>query len=229
MATVALIAADKISNEFLKNNRSANNNPTAKSSSMNSLEQLSLLAIAQYERQFSANRYSNPVAKISSLLSSEAVRVDPRGASLAALELLAASTEENQKLASATAQELLEIRTSNSAWSPSGNADSVSTALALQVLAATGAVSANNPAVRGEVEYLKTAQANDSAIAASTRIASAGGSSSVPATAFTAQALNALELAPPRTSTSKTVRNRSHNISSAPAVASRRASRSTAQ
>ena len=206
-ATVALIAAGKNPrDEFLKNGRSADDYLAAKSGGMNSLEQLGLLAMAQYGGQFGAGRYGDPVAKIGSLLSGEAVRVDPRGASLAALGLLAAGTEEGQKLAGATAQALLEIRTSDGAWGPSGNADSVSTALALQVLAATGAVGADDPAVRGGVEYLKAAQANDGAIAASTRIASAGGGGSVPATAFTAQAFDALGLAPPRTSTGKTVR-----------------------
>ncbi|MET0558148.1 MAG: prenyltransferase/squalene oxidase repeat-containing protein [Solirubrobacterales bacterium] len=206
-ASLALLAAGKNPrDEFLKNGRSADDYLAANKGSLTSLEQLGLLAMVQYGGEFGAGHYGDPVAKITSQLSAEAVRQDPFGASLASFGLLAAGTPEARQLADATAQALLEIRTSDGAWGPSGNADSVSTALALQLLAATGAAGSGDAVVRDGVDYLAAAQANDGAIAASTRIASAGGGGSVPATAFTLQALAALGLPSPHTDTGKTVR-----------------------
>ena len=206
-ASLALLAGGKNPNdEFLKNGHSADQYLASHSGEMTSLEQLGLLAMVQYGGQFSAGHYGNPVARISSLLSAEAVRQDPAGASIAALGLLAAGSTQAKQLAGATAQTLLERRTSDGAWGPSGNADATATALALQLLAKTGAASAGDSTVNSGVAYLQAAQANDGAIAASTRIASAGGGGSVPATAFTVQALAALGLPPIKNSTGKTVR-----------------------
>jgi hypothetical protein len=206
-ASLALLAGGKNPNdEFLKNGKSADQYIASHAGGLTSLEQLGLLAMVQYGGDFPSGHYGDPVAKISSQLSAESVRTDPAGSALAALGLLAAGTPEAKELATSTAQTLLEIRTSDGAWGPSGNADSASSALALQLLAKTGVVGKTDPVVTSGVTYLAEAQANDGAIAASTRIASAGGHGSVPATAFTVQALAAYGLPPITNETGKTVR-----------------------
>jgi hypothetical protein len=206
-ASVALLAGGKNPNdEFLKNGHSADQYLASHAGEMTSLEQLGLLTMVQSGGDFSSGHYGDPVSKISSLLSAESVRTDPAGSALAALGLLAAGTTEAKELATSTAQTLLEKRTSDGAWGPSGNADSAATALVLQLFAKTGVVGATDPVVTGGVTYLTEAQANDGAIAASTRIASAGGHGSVPATAFTVQALAAFGLPPITNETGKTVR-----------------------
>ncbi|HVW47537.1 MAG TPA: prenyltransferase/squalene oxidase repeat-containing protein [Solirubrobacterales bacterium] len=206
-ASLALEAAGKNpGDEFLKNGHSADQYIAAHSGETTSLEGLGLMALVGFGGRFPAGHYGDPVAKITAALSEEALRQDPEGAAIAALGLLAAGTPEAEELAASTARTLLERHTSDGAWGPSGNADSAATALALQLIAKTGVANAEDPVVAGAVEYLKAAQANDGAIAASTRIASAGGHGSVPATAFTVQALAALGLPPITTETGKTVR-----------------------
>lgn len=203
-ATVALLAAGKNPrDEFLKNGRSAEQYLLANRDRYRSLEQLGLLTMVQSASGFGPRRYGNPAAKLAAALTQDAVRRDPRGASLAILGLVAAG---NARAANAGAQALLATRTSDGAWGPTGNADSASTALALAALARTGAAGRDHPAVQAGLAYLKQAQTNDGAIAVSTRVDKATAGGSVPATAFTVQALIALEAPQLRTTEGKTAR-----------------------
>lgn len=205
-ATVALLAAGKNPrDEFLKNGRSAEDYLVGHLGAFSSLEELGLLALVQHASKLGAARFGRPLDKLTARLDAGDAQADPGGAAFAIFGLLAADTAEARRTADAAAQSLLAATTSDGAWGPDGNADSRSTALVLQALAAAGAVTRETPQVRSGVAYLRAAQVNDGSIAESTRVDKASAGGSVTATAYTMQALTALGLPPIRTPTGKTV------------------------
>jgi Prenyltransferase and squalene oxidase repeat len=202
-ASVALLAAGKHPrDEFLKNGRSAEDWLVGHLGAYASLEEVSLLALVQRTSGLGASAFGNPLGKVTSRLSEAEVRAAPRGAAFAIFALLAAG---DRRTAGQAAEALLAATTSDGAWGPDGNADAASTALVLQALAATGAVTRDTPQVRSALAYLTAAQVNDGSIAASTRVDRATAGGSVAATAWTMQALSALGLGAIRTATGKTV------------------------
>jgi hypothetical protein len=206
-ASVALLAAGKNPrDEFLKYGDSADDYLVRHRKDYDSLEDLGLLAIVQSTGKFSASVHGNPARKLASRLSQAAAADDPKGTALAILGLLSADTEASRAAAAGGAQFLLQTLTSDGAWGPRGNADSESTALVLQALAAAGAAGPDDAAIKSGVAYLQAAQNNDGALVASTRLDKATESGSVAATAFALQALDALGLPTLRTETGKTLR-----------------------
>lgn len=207
-ASAALLAAGKHPrDEFLKNGRSAEDYLLGHLGAYGSLEQLGLLALVQSTSGLGASAFGNPVTKISARLSESAVRADPRGVAFAIFGLLAAGDGAAKATARSAAQSLLASTTSDGAWGPDGNADSTSTAIVLQALAATGVANRDTPQVLGGFDYLRAAQVNDGAIAESTRVEKASAGGSVAATAYAIQALQAFGLPSIRTSTGKTERD----------------------
>lgn len=206
-ASVALLAAGKNPrDEFLKRGRSADDYLVAHRSQYTTLGDLGLLTVVQRTGRFGAALYGNPGQKLTDRLSQDVVRTDPKGVALAVFGLLAVDTDSSRQKAASAAQALLASRTSDGAWGPKGNADSVSTALVLQALAATGAAGTGNDAVRSGLAYLHAAQTNDGSIIESTRLDKATTGGSVAATAFTLQALDALGVSTLKTSSGKSVR-----------------------
>ncbi|MDO8212319.1 prenyltransferase/squalene oxidase repeat-containing protein [Conexibacter sp. CPCC 206217] len=206
-ASAALLAAGKNPrDEFLKNGRSAEDYLVAHAASYSSLEQLGLLALVQNASRLGASAFGRPLDRLRPRLSESAVRADPRGVAFAILGLLSADNGQARATARSAAQSLLASTTSDGAWGPDGNADSASTALVLQALAATGVANRDTPQVTSGFAYLRNAQVNDGAIAESTRVDKASAGGSVAATAYTIQALNAFGLGSIRTSTGKTER-----------------------
>jgi hypothetical protein len=204
-AAVALLAAGKNpGDEAVKNGASLDEYLAAHASAYGSLEQLGLLAMVQSAAQGSSS-YDDPAARLESRLSESAASAAPAGAALAILGLLAVNTSAARQSATAAAQTLLASHTSDGGWGSEGLSDSASTALVLQALAASGVARANSPAVRAGIAYLHEAQANDGSIAASIRTDQAIASGSVSATAFTIQALAALDEPTLRTPTGKSV------------------------
>lgn len=206
-ASAALLAAGKNPrDEFLKNGRSAEDYLVAHAGSYTSLEQLGLLALVQNASRLGASAFGRPLDKLRPRLSESAVRADPRGVAFAIFGLLSADSGQARATARSAAQSLLASTTSDGAWGPDGNADSASTALVLQALAATGVANRDTPQVASGFAYLRNAQVNDGAIAESTRVDKASAGGSVAATAYMIQALNAFGLGSIRTSTGKTER-----------------------
>jgi hypothetical protein len=206
-ASVALLAAGKNPrDEFLKNGKSADDYLVAHRSSYTSLGELGLLAVVQNTGRFGGALYGNPGTKLTQRLSRQAVRANPKGAALAIFGLIAVDTPSSRRAAGSASQALLGSLTSDGAWGPNGNADSASTALVLQALAATGAATGASPAAKSGLAYLRAAQINDGSIASSTRVDKATAGGSVAATAFTLQAIAALGVPTLRTPTGKTVR-----------------------
>ena len=204
-ASVALLAGGKNPrDEFLKDGKSAEDYLAAHHGELRSLEDLALLAIVQETARLGASRFGSPAKKLAGRLSVQAVRADPSAAALAVFALLAAG---DRSKAAQTAQALAGSRTFDGAWGPNGNADSASTALVLQALAATRTASPSSAEAKGGLAYLHRAQNNDGAITASTRADKATTGGSVAATAFTVQALKALRAGTLRTSGGKTVRD----------------------
>ena len=205
-ASVALLAAGKNPrDEFLKNGDSAEDYLVAHLGALSSVEDLGLLALVQNASRLGAARFGHPADQLAARLSQAAVQANPGGVALAIFGLLSAGGGSARRTANAAAQSLLASTTSDGAWGPDGNADSASTALVLQALAATGAGGPATPQVRSGLAYLRAAQANDGSIAASTRIDKASAGGSVAATAYTVQALAALHLPAIRTATGRSV------------------------
>ena len=205
-ASAALLAAGKNPrDEFLKNGRSAEDYLLGHLGAFASLQELGLLALVQNASRLGAARFGDPLDKVAARLGQDAVAADPAGTAFAIFGLLSAGTDGARRTANAAAQALLASTTSDGAWGPSGNADSASTALVLQALAATGAATRETPQVKSAVAYLRAAQVNDGSIAESTRVDKATAGGSVAATAWTIQALAALGLPAIRTPTGKTV------------------------
>lgn len=206
-ASVALLAAGKNpQDEWLKGGRSASDYLIAHRKQFRSVGDLGLLALVQSTARLGASRYGSPATKLRSRLSEDVARTDPSGAALAVFGLLAAGGSANERTAAATGRALLATATSDGAWGPSGNADSASTALVLQALSATRVVGADDAPIRDGLAYLHAAQGNDGGIVPNTRLDKAITPASVPATAFTLQALKELGVATLRTTTGKTVR-----------------------
>lgn len=206
-ASAALLAAGKHPrDEFLKNGRSAEDYVVGHLGAYGSLEQLGLLALVQNTSRLGASAFGHPLDKISARLSESAVRADPRGVAFAIFGLLAADTPGARSAARSAAQSLLASTTSDGAWGPDGNADSASTAIVLQALAATGVANRDSPQVVSGFGYLGNAQINDGAIAESTRVDKASAGGSVAATAYAIQAVNAFGWPMIRTSTGKTLK-----------------------
>ncbi|MDO8189546.1 prenyltransferase/squalene oxidase repeat-containing protein, partial [Conexibacter sp. CPCC 205706] len=205
-ASVALLAAGKHPrDEFLKNGRSAEQWLVGHLGAYGSLEQLGLLALVQNTSRLGASAFGHPLEKIEARLSESAVRADPRGAAFAIFGLLSADSGSARAKARAAAQSLLTATTSDGAWGPDGNADSSSTAVVLQALAATGVADRDAPQVRSGFDYLRAAQINDGALAESTRLDKASAAGSVSATAYAIQAVAAFGVPPIRTQTGKTL------------------------
>lgn len=206
-ASAALLAAGKHPrDEFLKNGRSAEDYLVGHLGAYSSLEQLGLLALVQNTSRLGADAFGHPLDKITARLSQSAVRADPRGVAFAIFGLLSADTPGARRAAGAAAQALLASTTSDGAWGPDGNADSASTAIVLQALAATGVANRDSPQVVSGFGYLADAQINDGAIAESTRVDKASAGGSVDATAYAIQAVNAFGWPMIRTSTGKTLK-----------------------
>jgi hypothetical protein len=205
-ASAALLAAGKNPrDEFLENGDSAEDYLVGHLGAFASSEELGLLALVQNASGLGASRFGRPVDKLASHLSQAEVKASPRGVALAIFGLLSARTESARRTANAAAQALLASTTSDGAWGPDGNADSTSTALVLQALAATGLGTRTTPQVKSGLAYLRAAQVNDGSIAESTRVDKATAGGSVAATAYTVQALAALRLPAIRTATGKSV------------------------
>lgn len=206
-ASVALLAAGKNpKDEWLKGGRSADEYLIANRGRYRSIGDLGLLALIQSSGRLSVSRYDDPAAKLRRRLSQEAARTDPGGTALAIFGLLAEGGADSKRTARAAGDALLRTITSDGAWGPTGNADSASTALVLQALAATGQLRKDDPAARSGVAYLHAAQGNDGGVLANGRLDKGVYSASVPATAFAIQALDALGLGTLRTPTGKTLR-----------------------
>lgn len=204
-AAMALLAAGRNpTDERVAGGASLDEYLAAHASGYTSLEALGLLAMVQSAAQGSSD-YDQPAARLEHALTEAAVRSDPGGAALAVLGLLATGTSAARARATAAAQTLLSVPTSDGGWGAEGLSDSASTALVLQALAASGVAGANAPAVQAGVAYLHRAQGNDGSIALSIRTDQAIASGSVTATAFTIQALTALGLPTLRTANGKTV------------------------
>ncbi|MEV4423244.1 prenyltransferase/squalene oxidase repeat-containing protein, partial [Patulibacter sp. NPDC049589] len=206
-ASVALLAAGKNpKDEWLKGGRSADEYLIAHRSSYRSIGDLGLLALVRSSGKLSVTQYGDPAATLRSRLSKDVARTDPEGTALAIFGLLADGSSASTKAASAAGQALLDTVTSDGAWGPSGNADTSSTALVLQALVATGQAKQGDAPVTSGVAYLQAAQGNDGGLLKDTRLDKGVYKSSVPATAFAIQALQALGLPTLRTPTGKTLR-----------------------
>jgi hypothetical protein len=204
-AAVALLAAGKNpGDEWVKGGASLDEYLAAHASAYTSLSNLGLLTMVQSAAQGSSS-YGDPAAKLESRLTTSAATQDPQGGALGIMGLLTANTASAKQTATAIARALLASATSDGGWGSEGLSDSASTALVLQALAASGVASASSPAVQAGVSYLHKAQGNDGSIAPSIRSDQAIASGSVTATAFTIQALNALDLPTLKTSTGKSV------------------------
>ncbi len=206
-ASAALLAAGKNPrDEFLKNGRSAEDYLTGHLGAFTTLEQLGLLALVQNTGRLGASAFGHPLDKLVARLSDSAVRADPRGAAFAIVGLLSADSGSATAKAREAARSLLNATTSDGAWGPDGNADSSSTAVVLQALAATGVANGDAPQVRSGFDYLRAAQINDGALAESTRLDKASAAGSVAATAYAIQAVAAFGEPMIRTATGKTLK-----------------------
>jgi len=192
-SAVALLAAGKNpKDEWLKGGRSLDEYLIAHRKRYASVGDLGLLALVRSAGKLSVSKYGDPAAKLRTRLSQETARTDPEGTALAIFGLLADGSAASKQAATAAGSALLATITSDGAWGPSGNADSTSTALVLQALALTGQARKGDPAVTGGVAYLRAAQGNDGGLLPNTRLDKSVYKSSVPATAFAIQALDAL-------------------------------------
>ncbi len=153
-----------------------------------------------------ASAFGHPLDKLGARLSDSAVRADPRGAAFAIFGLLSADSGSATAKAREAARSLLNATTSDGAWGPDGNADSSSTAVVLQALAASGVANRDAPQVRSGFDYLRAAQINDGALAESTRLDKASAAGSVAATAYAIQAVAAFGEPMIRTATGKTLK-----------------------
>ncbi len=161
--------------------------------------------MVQAGAELPAGDLGDPAAKLQTELTAAAAKADPAAAAFGVFGLWTSGTTTAKALATSTAQALLGDVLPDGGWGSGGLSDSESTALVLQALAVTGVANAQTPAVVGGISYLHKAQGNDGSIAASDRTDLALESGSVTATAFTAQALEALGERSFTTSAGKTV------------------------
>ncbi|MBO1901671.1 hypothetical protein J4H92_06855 [Leucobacter weissii] len=209
-AAVALLSAGKHpDDEWLIGGKKLGEYLAQEASSYRSLEELGLLTIVQAKsdrtQNVSADAFGDPAGRLAAALTDEAARKDPHQAALGILGLWAEGSDGARAQARSVAESLLD-ETQGGGWGePGKGSTSAATALVLQALAETGVAKKGDRVVTDATKVLKDAQINDGSIAASIRSDKNSAPGEVAATAFTAQALKALDLATFTASQGKTV------------------------